>query len=112
MHLKGEYKEITRVFGLARKAQFEILRGKRKIPNEFLLGEGHVTFFYNKLKFIADRYEQLTAEMKRRGYNPNPISRENLLEGIDIRLHMGYNPTIEALEVSKERILKMMPKEK
>lgn len=90
-HLQGEYKEITRVFGLAHKAQFDIIKGNRKLPKEYTMGEGHVTFFYNKLKFIADRYESLVAEMQgsfgsyephlqRRGYKPNPISRKDLLD--------------------------------
>lgn len=89
--LVAEVHEITRVFGLARKAQFDIIKGKRKIPPEYKLGENHVLFFYNKLKFIADRYESLVAEMQgsfgsnephsqRRGYKPNPISREDLLD--------------------------------
>lgn len=109
-HLAGEYKEITRVFGLARNAQFEVLRGKRKLPHEFVLGTGHVSFFFDKLKFIADRYEALTKEMQRRGYKPNPISREDLLKGIDTRLHLDYYPTQQALLLSKERILLRMPK--
>lgn len=110
MHLKGEYKEITRVFGYARKAQFDIIKGKRKISNEYTLGKGHVEMFYNKLKFIADRYEQLTQEMQRRGYKPNPIPREDLLKGIDNKLYLDYTPTQEAIEINKQRILERMPK--
>lgn len=112
LHLQGEMKEITRVFGLARKAQFEVIRGKRKLPPEFVLGTGHVSFFYNKLKFIADRYEQLTKEMQRRGYKPNPIPREDLLKGIDTRLHLDYIPTEAAVALSRQRIIEMLPKEK
>lgn len=110
LHLIAEAKEITRVFGLARKAQFDIIKGKRKISNKYTLGKGHVEMFYNKLKFIADRYESLVAEMKRRGYKPNPIPRDELLKGIDIRLHQGYTPTKEAIEINKQRILERMPK--
>lgn len=104
MHLQGELKEITRVFGLARKAQFDIIKGKRKLPSEYTLGTGHVLFFYNKLKFIADRYESLVAEMQRRGYKPNPIPRNELLDKIDPRLHNDYVPTQEAIAINLERI--------
>lgn len=104
LHLQAELKEITRVFGYARKAQFDIIKGKRNIPKEYTLGTGHVLFFYPRLKFIADRYESLVAEMKRRGYNVNPIAREKLLKGIDIRLHNDYTPTQEAIEINKQRI--------
>lgn len=110
MHLKGEYKEITRIFGIARKAQYEFLRGKYSIPKEYTLGTGHCKFFINKLGFIATRYEQLTQEMQRRGYKPNPIPREDLLKGIDIELHQDYTPTNEAIEINKQRILERMPK--
>lgn len=104
LHLQGEMKEITRVFGLARKAQFDIIKGKRKLPLEYTLGTGHVLFFYNKLKFIADRYEALVAEMQRRGFKPNPISRKELLDKIDVSLHNDYVPTQEALAINRDRL--------
>lgn len=104
MHLIAEAKEITRVFGLARKAQFDVIKGKRKIPPEYKLGENHVLFFYDKLKFIADRYESLVAEMQHRGYKPNPISRKDLLDKIDTRLYNDYIPTQEAIAINRERI--------
>lgn len=104
MHLIAEVKEITRVFGLARKAQFDIIKGKRKIPSEYKLGENHVLFFYDKLKFIADRYESLVQEMCNRGYKPNPIPRNELLDKIDLRLHNDYVPTEDALRINRERL--------
>lgn len=110
MHLKGEYKEITRIFGLARRNQRDILGGRKKLPIEYTLGTGHCAFFYNKLKFIADRYEALTSEMLRRGYKPNPIPREELLAGIDNKLVKDYIPTQEAIKINKQRIRDRMPK--
>lgn len=103
-HLQGELKEITRVFGLARKAQFDVIKGKRSLPSSYILGTGHVLFFYNKLKFVADRYEALVQEMQRRGYKPNPILREELLAGISPKLYNDYVPTEEALKINRERI--------
>ncbi len=86
-HLVAETHEITRVFGLASKAQFDIIKRRRKLPETFRMSEGHVLFFYDKLAFIANRYEQLSDEMRRRGYKPNQIPREELLAGIDVRLN-------------------------
>lgn len=102
--LVAEAHEITRVFALARKAQFDIVKGKRKLPQEYTMGTGHVLFFYDKLKFIADRYESLVAEMQHRGYKPNPISRKDLLDKIDARLYNDYIPTQEAIAINRERI--------
>lgn len=104
LHLQGEYKEITRIFGLARRVQFDFKRGKYPIPAEYTLGTGHMKFFVPRLRFIADRYESLVAEMKRRGYKPNPIPRDELLKGIDNRLYNDYTPTQEAIEINKQRI--------
>jgi deoxyribonuclease (pyrimidine dimer) len=103
-HLQGEYHEITRVFTLARAAQNSVLRGSKKLPLKFTLGTGHVLFFYNKLGWVADRYEQLTNEMRKRGYKVNPIPREKLLEGIDSRMQHSYNVTQEALRINRQRI--------
>lgn len=108
--LLGENKEITRVFGLARKAQFDVIKGKKAIPKEYTLGTGHVLFFYPRLKFIADRYEQITSEMQRRGYKPNIIPREELLAGISPKLYNDYIPTQEAIQINKERILERLSK--
>ena len=109
-HLVAEYKEITRVFGLARKNQRDILGLRKKLPVEYTLGTGHVLFFMDKLKFIADRYECLTKEMLRRGYKPNPIHREDLLAGIDLKLIKGYIPTAEAIKINRQRIQDRLPK--
>lgn len=104
-HLQGEYKEITRVFGLVRKAQ---ARGKNKwnlnIPKEYTLGIGHVTFFYPRLGYILNRYKELVSEMRNRGYKPNPIPDEDLLEGIHQSWLGDYEPTEEAIKINLQRI--------
>ena len=105
MHLQGEYKEITRVFALSRKAQFDVMKGKRKLPLEYTLGTGHVLFFYDKLLFICNRYEELCQEMKRRGYNPNQIPRDSLMDKINPMMYNDYQVTEEALRINRKRIL-------
>lgn len=101
-HLIAEYKEIVRVFGLARKAQNEL--HKKKIPSEYTLGTGHVLYFYNKLKFISDRYDALCAEMATRGYTCNRVPKEELHQGIRQGLFQDYIPTANAIKINKERI--------
>lgn len=105
LHLQGEYKEITRVFALSRKAQFDVMKGKRKLPSEYTLGTGHVLFFYDKLLFICNRYEELCQEMKRRGYNPNQIPRDSLMDKISPKMYNDYQVTEEALRINRQRIL-------
>ena len=114
-HLSGEIHEITRVFGLVRKAIARKINKynfaqKVKQPKAYTMGEGHVLFFYNKLGWVADRYEALYDEWEARGYSSaNRISREELLKGIDSWWQGGYTPTPEAIEISRQRIMEMMP---
>jgi len=46
-HLLVEYRELPRVFTLAHNA---IEKGRWESPAAYVLGAGHVKFFYNKLK--------------------------------------------------------------
>lgn len=107
-HLTAELHEITRVFGLVRKAQDRKINkynvDKLKIPAAYTMGTGHVKFFFNKLKFITDRYYTLCSEAKQRGYKVNPIERQSLVSGIDAWWFGDYVPTQEALNINRERI--------
>lgn len=67
-HLLAEYREIrllcanlTRTLNSGRG--FDPL----KVPQQFTLNSGHVYFFYNKGKYLHDRYEQLRLELSKRG---------------------------------------------
>lgn len=100
--LVAEYREIVRVFSLARNCQNEI--HKVTIPNEYKLGTNHVKFFYDKLAFISDRYDSLCEEMLSRKFTCNRIPKDILLQGIDKHLIRGYKPTPEAIHLNRERI--------
>lgn len=108
-HLQAEYREIVRVFALARTAQHEM--HKKKQPEKYTLGTGHVLFFYDKLKFISERYDALCQEMQARGYNINRVSKEELHKGIAANMFWNYNPTEEAIALNRARIQDRLPKE-
>lgn len=105
LHLQSEYKEITRVFTLVSKAQS---KGKNKwnikAPKEYTLGTGHVLFFYPRLKYILNRYNELSNEMRNRGYSPNQIPDESLIARIHPSWMGDYTPTPEAVEINLQRI--------
>ena len=107
-HLVAEYREIVRVFDLARKCQHEL--HKKKIPGAYTLGTGHVTFFYDKLRFVSDRYDSLCVEMVNRGFTCNRIPKHELEQGIDKSLFWNYAPTTEAIRINRERISDRLPK--
>jgi len=103
--LQGEYKEITRVFTHVRKAQ---AKGKNKrnigAPKEYTLGKGHVLFFYDKLGWVLNRYHELITEMNSRGFKTNPLSDEQLLEGVSSHWMGDYEVTLEARRINLERL--------
>lgn len=101
-HLIAEYREIVRVFDIARKAQYEI--HKKKIPTEYTLGTGHVMYFVDKLKYITERYNSLCTEMVHRGYVCNRVDQVELERGIDRSLFWDYKVTDAALALNRARI--------
>lgn len=98
-HLVAEYRELPRVFALARKP-----KANESFPTEYTLGRGHVKFFYNKLGYLSSRFLSLVEEMKLRGYKPNYTSLPKKAFEVPAYLWNDWTPTAEALEVNRQRI--------
>lgn len=102
--LCAEYREITRLpnnlrTSLTRKSK---LFSMSEIPTTYTLGQGHVKFFYDKFKFLKNRYEQLVDEMLKRGYNPT--YRDSSIFDVEEKYFNDYEPTEEAIEINRKRI--------
>ena len=72
-HLMSEWREIKMVPAALRRSlktrkSGDILAG---VPKRYTLNKGHVTFFFNKMKFLTERYKLLTEELVVREYNIN-----------------------------------------
>lgn len=92
-HLLAEYRELPRVFGLARPC--------REAPKYYTLGRGHVLFFYNKLGYLAKRHAALVEEMRKRGFTVNfPTPPQNRYS----ELYNDWKPTQEAMTINRQRI--------
>jgi hypothetical protein len=104
-HLIAEYRELPRVFSIARSRgdRFwpEVRHG---LPLAYTLGKGHVLFFAGRLTFLLIRYQSLIDEMRRRGYNARPIPLADLVEGIADDMFRNYVPTRADLAASRARI--------
>lgn len=102
-HLVAEYRELPRIFGLVRN---RVAKGQTpkdcKIPTKYKLGIGHVTFFFDKLRFLKDRQCSLIQEMKNRGYKPS-FSDPDIAD-IPSDWKNQYSPTPEALSINRARI--------
>lgn len=115
-HLVAEYRELPRVFGLASKAAKGQREGHREIvfPEEFVLGPGHVTFFYPRLFWLALRHRDLVLEMKARGFKPKLPDMYDSWWG-DVALQEAgwwrdWNPTQAALDLNRARLAARAPK--
>ncbi len=69
-HLLAEYRELPRVFTAVRKL---IEQGKKpediEIPESYVLGKGHVKFFYNKMIWLFNRFNDLVLELDERSFD-------------------------------------------
>ena len=68
-HLVAEYREIFMVGSALQRSMKSKSWEKtiENIPKEFTLNKGHVTFFYNKGKYLEKRYHKIVKEMIKRG---------------------------------------------
>jgi deoxyribonuclease (pyrimidine dimer) len=64
-HLLAEHREIKRIPNVVASKGYD----PSTIPSEFRMGKGHVKFFYNKQKYLLNRYVELHRECLCRGFN-------------------------------------------
>ena len=104
-HLIAEYREITMVpAALNRTLNSKKGLDHNKISDEFTLNSGHVYFFYDKGKYLHNRYILIINEMKRRGFKPdkNRIFPVKIFK--DNGLYNDWVPTPYAYTVIRKRI--------
>lgn len=104
-HLVAEYRELPRIFKLVKDRQD---KGHTNVtvkkPDTYTLGTGHVLFFYDKLYYLIDRYQELCNEMMCRGFTVNYPDVPEFVWGLERHWLGEYTPTPEALEINRERI--------
>ncbi|QBX06255.1 endonuclease V [Vibrio phage vB_ValM_R11Z] len=82
-HLLAEYKEITRPFNKVEKRIQAHTMGNVVIPEHYVLGTGHETFFFDKLHYLYVRYRDLCEELLHRGVNINVEQFDDICEWIE-----------------------------
>ena len=70
-HLVAEYREIFMVGSALQRSLKSKNWNPKDIPIKFTLNTGHVKFFYDKGKYLSNRYDMLREEMKARGMTPD-----------------------------------------
>ena len=102
-HLGAEYRELPRVFSLVRDAGARSERpDDPRNPKIYVLGPGHVRFFYPRLNFLAKRFTALIMECQSR----NRVVNYPYVVALDIPTEWwgDYEPTPEALALNRQRI--------
>jgi len=100
-HLVAEHREIKRLpFCL-----YEAIRtgSVKQIPNKFVLGNGHVKFFLNKMLFCRLRYRSIYVECHLRHFNVKDYE-ENFVYGVPDEYQGYYTPTDDERRMLIERI--------
>lgn len=104
-HLGAEYRELPRVFGLVRQAA---QRGEQpndpRNPRQYLLGKGHVRFFYPRLGYLSQRYLRICAECHSRGRKVAFGDLASLQRDIPLKWFGHWNPTPESITTNIQRI--------
>mgnify|MGYP002632320243 CR=1 FL=1 len=90
-HLLAEYRELPRVFALARPVP---------TPQVYTLGPGHVRFFYTRTGWLSRRQASLVSECQHRGFNVRHINPITPIVGCD----GDWTPTAEAVSLNLERL--------
>ena len=103
-HLIAEHREIVRIPNAVRSGRANLTG----IPTEFRLGAGHVKFFYDKLKYVHDRYVELYDECVKRGYRMTWFG--DSFVGLPSDLYNDYSPTPEGTSIVERRIAERLPK--
>ena len=98
MHLLAEHREIKRIPNCIKKGRY-CLDG---IPNKFKMGSGHVKFFYNKLKYLHERYLELHSECVSRGFNVTDYN--DCFSDLPSDLYNDFTPTDDDRKLIRERI--------
>ena len=104
-HLMAEYREITMVpAALNRTLNSKRGLDKKKIPKKYTLNKGHVYFFYDKGKYLFNRYQELVAELKKRNFkidNKRKFPKEIFVAN---NLFNDWQPSLEDYKIIRNRI--------
>nr|AAD33350.1 pyrimidine dimer-specific glycosylase [Chlorella virus]AAD33351.1 pyrimidine dimer-specific glycosylase [Chlorella virus]AAD33360.1 pyrimidine dimer-specific glycosylase [Chlorella virus]AAD33370.1 pyrimidine dimer-specific glycosylase [Chlorella virus]AAD33379.1 pyrimidine dimer-specific glycosylase [Chlorella virus] len=105
-HLMAEFRELKMIpKALARSLRTQTSEKiLKKIPSKFTLNTGHVLFFYDKGKYLQQRYDEIVVELVDRGYKINvdaKLDPDNVMTG---EWYNDYTPTEDAFNIIRARI--------
>ena len=104
-HLIAEYRELPRIYGDVREL---LSKGTNvrdiKFPSSFVLGRGHMTFFYNKLEFLVKRQQRIIDECLLRGTKIK-YTKPMDISDIPVEWCNDYTPRNDEVRLSNSRLI-------
>ena len=102
-HLMSEYREIFMIGSALQRSLNSKNWDPQKIPKKFTLGTGHVMFFYDKGKYLYNRYDEIKHELTKRNFKLNK-DRLFKVTQFPTEYYNDWVPTKEDQEIIKKRI--------
>jgi len=107
VHLVAEYKEITQFLHLIQRRIHNNVP-MDDIPEQYTLNGGHCKFFYNKGKYVQERFTDLYYEMLNREIRVDKAKYLQRLERIILsytdELRGDYSPSLYDYSIAIDRI--------
>jgi deoxyribonuclease (pyrimidine dimer) len=106
-HLLAEHRELTRIPNTLRKKSAKQLAAITEISPHYILGTGHVRFFYTRLYWLFERYHEIQDECVARNFKTTwkwPV------HDFPDRLWNDYTVTNRDLVLNAKRIVARKPK--
>ena len=100
----AEYREIRHVPASLNRS-LKSKNGLGTLPDTFTLNTGHVRYFYNKGKYLRQRFYEIKQELKLRGYNlSSDIPDIDCSVFLRNNLYNNWTPSLEDYKVVADRI--------
>lgn len=124
-HLFSEYREIKMIPPALRRSIIATQKNmgrtqyhddlasqvllSNRIPETYTLNEGHVTFFYDKMSFLKERYELLQNELLTRNFAISHLGDyTEFTHDLHECWHNDYKPTSTETQVNIDRIVQRL----
>lgn len=104
-------REVVRIPNMIKSGKAKIKPNQKQL--KFKLGAGHVCFFYDKLKYLEDYYNEWRQEALNRGFKISDYSES--FKDLPPQLYNDWEPCLESrkliVERISERLDKMLPQD-
>ena len=102
-HLMAEYREIFMIGSALQISLKSKNWDPKRIPEKFTLNTGHVTFFYDKGRYLYKRYGEIRKELKKRNFKLDD-SRLFKVTQFPTKYYNDWEPMSEDQEIIRQRI--------